>query len=45
MGLLGEPVHGLGHSVEEEFLGLILAAVAVGRSHQFLGLGDGHRSE
>jgi hypothetical protein len=43
--LLGEPVHRLGHAIEEEGLGLLLAAVAVGRCHQFFGLGHGQRGE
>jgi hypothetical protein len=43
--LLGQPVHGLGHAVEEEGFGLFLAAVAVGRGDEFLGLGHGHRRE
>ena len=43
--LLGEPVHRLRHAVEEERLRLLLAAVAVGRGHQFLGLGHGERGE
>jgi hypothetical protein len=45
MRLLGEPVHRLGHAIEKEGLGLLLAAVAVGRRHQFLGLGHGQRGE
>jgi hypothetical protein len=43
--LLGEAVHRLRHAVEEEGLGLLLAAVAVGRGDQFLGLGHGERGE
>ena len=43
--LLGEAVHRLRHAVEEERLGLLLAAVAVGRGDQFLGLGHGERGE
>jgi hypothetical protein len=43
--LLGQAVHRLRHAVEEEGLGLLLAAVAVGRGHQFLGLGHGERGE
>ena len=43
--LLGEAVHRLRHAVEEEGLGLLLAAVAVGRGDQFLGLGYGERGE
>ena len=43
--LLGEAVHRLRHAVEEERLRLLLAAVAVGRSDQLLGLGHGERGE
>ena len=43
--LLGEAVHRLRHAVEEERLGLLLAAVAVGRGDQLLGLGHGERGE
>ena len=43
--LLGEAVHRLRHAVEEERLGLLLAAVAVRRGDQFLGLGHGERGE
>jgi len=43
--LLGEPVHRLRHAVEEEGFRLLLAAVAVGRGDQLLGLGDGERGE
>ena len=43
--LLGEPVHGLRHAVEKEGLRFLLAAVAIGRGDQFLGLGHGERSE
>jgi hypothetical protein len=43
--LLGEPVHRLGHAIEEEGLSLFLAAVAVGRCHQFFGLGHRQRGE
>ena len=43
--LLGEAVHRLRHAVEEEGLRLLLAAVAVGRGDQFLGLGHGERGE
>ncbi len=43
--LLGEAVHRLRHAVEEERLRLLLAAVAVGRGDQFLGLGHGERGE
>jgi hypothetical protein len=43
--LLGQAVHRLRHAVEEERLGLLLAAVAVGRGDQFLGLGHGQRGE
>ena len=45
MRLLGEAVHRLRHAVEEERLRLLLAAVAIGRSDQFLGLGHGERGE
>ena len=45
MRLLGEAVHRLRHAVEEERLRLLLAAVAVGRGHQLLGLGHGERGE
>ena len=45
MRLLGQAVHGLGHAVEEEGFGLLLAAVAVWRGHQFFGFGHGHRGE
>ncbi len=45
MRLLGEAVHRLRHAVEEEGLGLLLAAVAVGRGDQFLGLGHRERGE
>ena len=45
MRLLGEAVHRLRHAVEEESLGLLLAAVAVGRGDQLLGLGHGERGE
>ena len=43
--LLGEAVHRLRHAVEEERLGLLLAAVAVWRRDQLLGLGHGERGE
>ena len=43
--LLGEPVHRLRHAVQEKRLGLLLAAVAIGRGDQFLGLGYGERGE
>jgi hypothetical protein len=43
--LFGEAVHRLRHAVQEELLGLFLAAVAVGRGDQFLGLGHGQRGE
>ena len=43
--LLGEAVHRLRHAVEEERLGLLLAAVAIRRGDQFLGLGHGERGE
>ena len=43
--LLGEAMHRLRHAVEEERLRLLLAAVAVGRGHQLLGLGHGERGE
>ena len=39
MGLLGQPVHGTGHAIHEEGFRRFLAAMAVGRSHQFFGLG------
>ena len=45
MRLFGKAVHGLGHAVEEEGFGLLLAAVAVGCRHQFLGLGHGQRGK
>ncbi len=45
MRLLGEAVHRLRHAVEEERLRLLLAAVAVGRGDQLLGLGHGERGE
>ena len=45
MRLLGEAVHRLRHAVEEECLRLLLAAVAVGRGHQLLGLGHSQRGE
>ena len=43
--LLGEAVHRLRHAIEEERLRLLLAAVAVWRSDQLLGLGHGERGE
>ena len=43
--LLGEAVHRLGHAVEEERLGLLLAAMAVGSGDQLLGLGHSERGE
>ena len=43
--LLGEAVHRLRHAVEEEGLRLLLAAVAIGRGDQFLGLGHRERGE
>ena len=45
MRLLGEAVHRLCHAVKKERLRLLLAAVAVGRGDQFLGLGHGERGE
>ena len=39
MRLLGEAMHRLRHAIEEERLGLLLAAVAIGRGNQLLGLG------
>ena len=45
MRLLGEAVHRLRHAVEEERLRLLLAAVAIGRGDQFLGLGHSERGE
>ena len=43
--LLGEAVHRLRHAVEKERLRLLLAAVAIGRGDQLLGLGHGERGE
>ena len=43
--LLGETVHRLRHAIEEEGLRLLLAAMAVRRGDQFLGLGHGERGE
>ena len=43
--LLGKAVHRLRHAVEKERLCLFLAAVAVGRSDQLLGLWHGQRGE
>ena len=43
--MLGEAVHRLRHAVEKESLRLLLAAVAIGRGHQFLGLGHSKRGE
>ena len=43
--LLGQAVHRLRHAVKEERFRLLLAAMAVGRGHQFLGLGHGERGE
>ena len=43
--LLGKAVHRLCHAVEEECLGLLFAAVAIGRGHQLLGLGHSERGE
>ena len=45
MRLLGQAVHRLGHAAEKERLRLLLAAVAVGRGHQLLGLGYGERGK
>ena len=45
MRLFGKSVHGLRHAVEEEGLGLLLAAMAIGRGHQFLGFGHGERGK
>ena len=45
MRLLGQAVHRLRHAIEEERLGLLLAAMAIGRSHQLLGLGHSQRGE
>ena len=45
MNLFGQPVHRLRHAVEKENLRLLLAAVAVGRGDQLLGLGRGERNE
>ena len=45
MRLLGEPMHCLRHAVEEESLGLFLAAMAIGRGNQLLRLGHGERGE
>ena len=45
MCLLSEAVHRLRHAVQEEGLGLLLAAMAVGRSDQLLSLGHGERGE
>ncbi len=45
MRLLGKPVHGLRHALEEEGLGPLLTAVAVGCGNQFLSLGHGKRGE
>ena len=45
MRLLGETVHRLRHAVEEERFRLLLAAMAVGRGNQLLGLGHGERGE
>ena len=43
VSLFGKTLHGLRHTVEEERLRLLLAAMAVGRRHQFFGLGHGER--
>ncbi len=43
--LLSKAVHRLHHAVEEKRLRLLLTAVALGRGHQFLGLGNGEGSE
>ena len=43
--LLGEAVHRLRHAVEEECFRLLLAAMAVRRGDQLLGLGHGERGE
>ena len=45
MRMFGEPMHRLRHTVEEECLRLLLAAVTVGRGDQFLGFGHGQCSE
>ena len=45
MRLLSETMHRLCHAVEEKCLGLLLAAVAIRRGDQFLGLRHGERSE
>src|ERR1700730_10670159 len=45
MRLFGEALHGLRHAAEEEGLGLLLAAVTIRVSNQFLGLWDGDRSK
>ena len=40
-----EALHGLGHPVEKEGLGFLLASVAIGRSHQLFGFRHGERGE
>jgi hypothetical protein len=45
VGLLCDAAHGLAHTVEEEDLRLLLAAMSVRRCNQFLGFGHGERSE
>ena len=45
MCLLGEAMHRLSHTVKEERLRLLLAAVAVGASDQLLRLWHGQRGE
>ena len=45
MRLLGKTVHCLRHAIKEEGLGLLLAAVAVRRGNQFLGLGTAQSGE
>jgi hypothetical protein len=45
VGLLRQAVHGLRHAVEEELLGLFLAAVAVRCGDQLFGLRNRERGE
>ena len=45
MRLLGEAMHRLGHTVEEESLGLFLAPVAVRLGDELFGLRNGKRGE
>ena len=45
MRLLSETLHGLGHPVEKECLGFLLASVTIGRGHQLFGFRHGERGE